>query len=36
MPAKSTANPTRPMATTAVTFWVDTTVPSTMKQLPTT
>ena len=36
MPTKSTANPTRPMATTAVTFWVDTTVPSAMKQPPAT
>ena len=36
MPAKSTPKPTRAMVTTAATLCVETTVPSTMKQPPTT
>ena len=36
IPAKSTANPTSAIVTTAATLWVETTVPSTMKQAPTT
>ena len=36
MPAKRTPKPTSPMATTAATLWLETTVPSTMKQLLTT
>ena len=36
MPAKSTAKPTSAMVTTAATLWVETTVPSTVKQAPTT
>ncbi len=35
-PAKSTTKPTRAMATTAATLWVETSVPSAMKQLPAT
>ncbi len=36
MPAKSTAKPTSAMMTTAATLWVEATVPTTMKQAPTT
>ena len=35
MPAKRTPKPTRPMATTAAALWLETTVPITMKRLPT-
>ena len=35
-PAKSTTKPTTAMAATAASLWVDTTVPSTMKQPPAT
>ena len=36
IPAKSTAKPTSAMVTTAATLLVETTVPRTMKQAPTT
>ena len=36
IPAKSTPKPTIPIVTTAATLCVETTVPSTMKQAPTT
>ena len=35
IPAKSTPKPTRAIVTTAAALWVEATVPSTTKQLPT-